>query len=135
MPGLICLREKLWTRTYSIRDQVPTCPVFTRAKIKSRFGILVNLPSHWAIELVSERYIVSLLNRVVEVKPTYILLLSEIQSPKGHLNWYIYTYLEKGAFWLPLTKFANFTFLHTYIYIYIYIYIFKITLIKTSWWL
>ena len=23
---------------------------------------------------------------VVEVKPTYILLLSEIQSPKGHLN-------------------------------------------------
>ena len=46
MPDLICLREKLWTRTYSIRDQVPTCPVFTRAKIKSRFGILVNLPSH-----------------------------------------------------------------------------------------
>ena len=39
MPGLICLREKLWTRTYSIGDQVPTCPVFTRAKIKSRFGI------------------------------------------------------------------------------------------------
>ena len=45
MPVLICLREKLWTRTYSIGDQVPTCPVFTRAKIKSRFGILVNLPS------------------------------------------------------------------------------------------
>ena len=45
MPGLICLREKLWTRTYSIGDQVPTCPVFTRAKIKSRFRILVNLPS------------------------------------------------------------------------------------------
>ena len=42
MPGLICLREKLWTRTYSVGDQVPTCPVFTRAKIKSRFGILVN---------------------------------------------------------------------------------------------
>ena len=47
MPGLICLREKLWTRTYSIGDQVPTCPVFTRAKIKSHFGILVNLPSHY----------------------------------------------------------------------------------------
>ena len=46
MPVLICLREKLWTRTYSRRDQVPTCPVFTRAKIKSRFGILTNLPSH-----------------------------------------------------------------------------------------
>ena len=46
----------------------------------------------WAIELVSERCIVSLLDRVVEVKPTYILLLlllSEIQSPRGHLNLYI----------------------------------------------
>ena len=43
----------------------------------------------WAIELVSERCIVSLPDRVVEVKPTYILLLSEIQSPKGHLNLYI----------------------------------------------
>ena len=43
----------------------------------------------WAIELVSERCIVSLLDRAVEVKPTYILLLSEIQSPKGHLNLYI----------------------------------------------
>ena len=31
----------------------------------------------------------SLLNRVVEVKPTYKLLLSEIQSPKGYLNLYI----------------------------------------------
>ena len=45
MPVLICLREKLWTRTYSIRDQVPTRPVFTRAKIKSCFGILVDLLS------------------------------------------------------------------------------------------
>ena len=26
---------------------MPTCPVFTRAKIKSRFGILVNLPSQY----------------------------------------------------------------------------------------
>ena len=47
MPVLIWLREKLWTRTYSVGDQVPTCPVFTRAKIKSRFGILVNLPSQY----------------------------------------------------------------------------------------
>ena len=38
----LCAREKnLWTRTYSTRDQVPTCPVFTLAKIKSRFGILI----------------------------------------------------------------------------------------------
>ena len=36
-----------------------------------------------AMELVSERCIVSLLDRVVEVKPTLFL---EIQSPKGHLN-------------------------------------------------
>ena len=49
MPGLICLREKLWTRTYSIGDQVPTCPVFTRAKIKSRFGIFSQfaVTIHW----------------------------------------------------------------------------------------
>ena len=40
----------------------------------------------WAIELVLERCIVSRLNRVVEVKPTFILLFSEIQSLKGHLN-------------------------------------------------
>ena len=39
-----------------------------------------------AMELVSDRCIVSLRYRVVEVKPTYILLFSEIQSPKGHLN-------------------------------------------------
>ena len=54
MPVLICLRKKLWTRTYSIRDQVPTCPVFTCAKIKSRFGILKNLPSHISRTLVGE---------------------------------------------------------------------------------
>ena len=37
--------RKTLNRTYSVGDQVPTCPVFTRAKIKSRFGILVDLPS------------------------------------------------------------------------------------------
>ena len=37
MPVLICLREKLWTRTYYIGDQVPTCPVLTRVKIKVLF--------------------------------------------------------------------------------------------------
>ena len=60
MPGLICLREKLWTRTYSIGDQVPTCPVFTRAKIKSRFGILVNLPSHFLFPLLSKISLIGL---------------------------------------------------------------------------
>ena len=41
-----------------------------------------------AMELVSDRCIVSFLERVVEVKPTYISF-SEIQSPKRHLNLYI----------------------------------------------
>ena len=48
MPVLICLRQKLWTRTYSIGDQVPTCPVFTRAKIRSRFGILIHFVSQYS---------------------------------------------------------------------------------------
>ena len=52
IPHIICQflcarKKKLWTRTYSTWDQVPTCPVFTRVKIKSRFGILKNLPSHF----------------------------------------------------------------------------------------
>ena len=46
MPVLICLRKKLWTRTYSTRDQVPTCPVFTHAKIKPCFGIKVKFSCH-----------------------------------------------------------------------------------------
>ena len=54
----------------------------------------------WAIELVSERCIVSLLDSVVEVKPTYILLsLSEIQSPKGHLIWYIILFFLQNSNW------------------------------------
>ena len=44
MPVLICLRKELWTGLISVGDQVPTCPVFTRAKIKSHLGILVNFP-------------------------------------------------------------------------------------------
>ena len=51
IPHIICQflyawEKKLWTRTYSTRDQVPTCPVFTRAKIKPRFGIKVNSSRH-----------------------------------------------------------------------------------------
>ena len=37
------------------------------------------------MERASERCIVGLLDRVVEVKLIYILLFSEIQYPKGHL--------------------------------------------------
>ena len=46
IPHIICQflyawekKKKLWTRTYSTRDQVTTCPVFTLAKIKFRSGI------------------------------------------------------------------------------------------------
>ena len=46
MPEKKTLNEDLF---YKGSSQVPTCPVFTRAKIKSRFGIFVNLPSHWAL--------------------------------------------------------------------------------------
>ena len=63
----------------------------------------------WAIELVLERCIVSLLNRVVEVKPTYISLLSEIigvlkyfsiksQFPYFCWCWYI---LGINGSWVP----------------------------------
>ena len=45
----LCAREKNWIRTYSTRDQVPVCPVFTRAKIKSRLGILKNLLSQYIL--------------------------------------------------------------------------------------
>ena len=40
------------------------------------------------MEMVSEWFIVSHLDWLVEVKLTYILVFSEIHSPKGHLNWY-----------------------------------------------
>ena len=38
--------RKTLNRTYSVGDQVPTCPIFTRVKIKSRFGIIDNFASH-----------------------------------------------------------------------------------------
>ena len=56
--------EKLWTRTYYTRDQVPICPVFTRAKLKSRFGILKNLPSHYYPYTVGQDITESLLAEI-----------------------------------------------------------------------
>ena len=41
--------RKTLNRTYSVGDQVPTCPVFTRAKIKSRFGIFDNFASQYRL--------------------------------------------------------------------------------------
>ena len=58
-----------------------------------------------AMELVSERCTLSLLNRVVEVKPTYIFLFSEILLPKGHLNWYSFLtvlFMNKLNIWLKM---------------------------------
>ena len=49
-----------------------------------------------SMELVSERCITSLLDRVAEIKTTYVLLFSEIQSPKGHLNWYNVVFLQNS---------------------------------------
>ena len=69
----------------------------------------------FAMEFASERCIVSLLDRVVEVKPTYILMFSYIHSSKGHLNWYITLAYCKTT--------HTHTHTHTYIYIYIYIYV------------
>ena len=41
------------------------------------------------MEVVLERCIVSLLDTIVGVKPTYIFSFSAIQSLKGHLNRYV----------------------------------------------
>ena len=41
-----------------------------------------------AMELESLRCVVSHLEKVVVVRPTYILFSLETQSPKGHLNIY-----------------------------------------------
>ena len=89
----------------------------------------------WAIELVSERCIVSLLDRVVEVKPTYMLLLSEIQSPKGHLNLYITLVFCKtpieGEELFLMSRFEVLKYISKYIYIYIYIYIYMYSSYRT----
>ena len=57
-----------------------------------------------AMELVSERCIVSLLNRVVEIKPMYILLFSEIKSPKGYITLVFCKTPIKGEELLLMTK-------------------------------
>ena len=71
IPHVICqvlyAWEKNWARTYSIGDQVPTCAVFTRAKIKSRYGILVDLPSqNILIKKFFKDYNHSLLKKIME---------------------------------------------------------------------
>ena len=46
--------------------------------------------THTEIYREKEICIVSLLDRVVDVKPSYILVLfPEMPSPNGHLSWYI----------------------------------------------
>ena len=99
------------------------------------------------MELQSERCIVSLLDRVVEVKPRYILLLSETQSLKGHLNRYIMlvcckTPIEGEELFLKLEVLSSLWYMISFIFyldqwgvcfyhvqsnIYIYIYIYTHT--------
>ena len=72
MPVLICLRKELWTGLISVGDQVPTCPVFTRAKIKSRFGIIVNLPSQYTPYFITfALYTVSSINTYIPNNISY----------------------------------------------------------------
>ena len=103
MPGLICLREKLWTRTYSIGDQVPTCPVFTRAKIKvpfwdfSQFAVThcyVNLSTNFREPPVR-----------VEMSPFFIKThVEEILLP-GYLN--LSTDYRKSTFRVDISHFLS----------------------------
>ena len=82
MPVLICRREKLWTRTYSTGDQVPTCPVFTRAKIKSRLGDF----SQFAVTIAYFIY-TPLLSRSASVHLftlSFILPVYHLVSLSGH---------------------------------------------------
>ena len=74
------------------------------------------------MELVSERCIVGLLDWVDEVKPTYILSFLEIQSPKGHLNWYITSFCKTPIEGEELFLMTKLEVLNLYIYIYTYTY-------------
>ena len=90
----------------------------------------------WAIELVSEKCIVSLLDGVVEVKPTYILLLSEMQPALNRITIKLIREFERNQKKICRHKMSimfneicineemlpKYTYIHTYIYIYIYIY-------------
>ena len=101
-----------------------------------------------AMELESLRCIVRRLERVMVVRPTYVLFCLETQSPNGHLNIYTTFVLSSmegeellEIIWLEVLNVSllfNQTWLnkrllpnhthththtHTYIYIYIYIYI------------
>ena len=73
---LLCKNERLYNRivVFSVR-------IFRYSVVGHEFVFKC-----CDVKLVSERWIVSLLDRVVDVKPTYILLFSEIQSPKGQSN-------------------------------------------------
>ena len=50
MPVPICSEKGLWIRTYSTRNQVPDCPVFTRAKNKfPSWGFNNFAVTYWSI--------------------------------------------------------------------------------------
>ena len=81
-------------RTYSVGDQVPTCPVFTRAKIKSRFGILVDLPSQYYRHIYGPQFFSFLwqvLGFYLSFRFVSILLCG---LPEGKVHHYHSTYLR-----------------------------------------
>ena len=67
---------------------MPTCPVFTRAKIKSRFGILKNLPSH--------KYVLELRNRLETLQEK-----TEIGTPNDEYENSVNAHLEAAAKCIP----------------------------------
>ena len=110
---------------------MPTCPVFTRAKIKSRFGILVNFASHDANKIIrisvfpTRQESLGLPKIQVFRTSKFFFLLPVIHFVSGSqisvcsnimtaLCLFIYTY-NVNAYWNTLTH----TYTHTYLYIYI----------------
>ena len=84
--------KKLWTRTYSTRDQAPTCPIFTRTKIKSRFGILKNLPSHCLTRTGSQKTWVFISLRRLQIRHSKILLILARPLPIGYFTFYYFSF-------------------------------------------
>ena len=68
VPHIICQFLYAWEKKSEWGDQVPTCPVFARAKIMSRFGILVIL-RHNSCKPQISRCILKDIRYIYETKP------------------------------------------------------------------
>ena len=62
-------------------------------------GVQIDFPKfgYKARELESLRCIVSHLERVVDVRPTYVLFSLDTHAPKGHLNIYMTLVLSRSS--------------------------------------